>query len=156
MNSIAKRATSKAGAKAASQGLKKAGRGIAGKALASVNPLECIKDIVQSYSQYRTVVEQETTKRRGIVAMERTELAKIAATREILMTFLDQSFDERRKVFHALFLALDSSVEVGNIQALSATLVAIVHLSETSPFKHISSVGDVTNMLKDTGSSFEL
>lgn len=156
MKSTTKRVATQVGNKAATKGLKAASGRMVGKALASVNPLECIKEIVQAYANYKTVVEQETTKRRGIAAMEKTELAKIEATRKILMTFLDRSFDERRQVFQALFLTLDSSVDAGNVQALSTTLSAIVHLSEISPFKHIASVGDVKKMLKDSDSSFEL
>lgn len=63
--------------------------------LSDVNPAECLQQIVSAYTEYMKVAEQERTKRREIEAWEKTTIAQINAQRDLLMAYLEQSFDER-------------------------------------------------------------
>jgi len=40
---------------------------------------ECIRDVVEAYTEYKIVAEQEQTKRRGIEAWEKATIAEIQA-----------------------------------------------------------------------------
>ena len=60
-----------------------------------VNPAECLQQMVSAYTEYMKVAQQEQTKRREIDTWEQTTIAKISAQRNLLMAYLDRSFDER-------------------------------------------------------------
>ncbi|WP_258003875.1 hypothetical protein [Fischerella thermalis] len=89
------------------------------KIIEKVNPAECLQQMVTAYTDYLKVAEQEQTKQREIKAWEKETITRINAQRELLMAYLDRSFDERAENFRALFsvvieqlaLALNSITE---------------------------------------------
>jgi len=46
---------------------------------------ECFRDVVEAYTEYKIVAEQEQTKRRGIEAWEKATIADIQAKRDALI-----------------------------------------------------------------------
>ncbi len=134
---------------------KQAGR-IGKKAVAGVNGMDLIRELKDAYFDYIKVVEQEKTKRRDIEAWEKTKLAAINAHREVLMDFLDRSFDERKKNFNKLFHALDKAMNAGNLAAISLLVENIVDLAKSSPFKDLASVAQTRAMLTDQNKKFGL
>jgi hypothetical protein len=50
--------------------------------------------MVTAYTDYLKIAEQEQTKRREIEAWEKETINRINAQRELLMAYLDRSFDE--------------------------------------------------------------
>ena len=56
---------------------------------------KCLKSLIISYQNYQAVVNQEQSKRREIAAQEKVTLCKIRSQRDIFLTFLNKSFDER-------------------------------------------------------------
>ncbi|MGJ5674193.1 MAG: hypothetical protein ACR9NN_11380 [Nostochopsis sp.] len=100
-----------------------------------VNPAECVQQMVTAYTDYLKIAEQEQTKRREIEAWEKETITRINAQRELLMAYLDRSFDERAENFRALFAVVDSAIASGNNNQLALALNSIIEIAKSSPFK---------------------
>lgn len=126
-----------------------------GKGVTAINPVQCVKEISTAYTEYRQIQTQETTKRRQIEAWEKVSLKKIKAQRDLLMEYLDRSFDERKENFSNLFKMLDKAAENGDTQSIAIALKSIVDLASNGPFKDIASVDAVRGVLSDPNQDFE-
>ncbi|MFH7024746.1 MAG: hypothetical protein ACHBN1_04925 [Heteroscytonema crispum UTEX LB 1556] len=115
----------------------------------AINPAECLQQVVSAYTEYKIIAEQEKTKRRDIDAWEKTTIAQINAQRELLMAYLDRSFDERAENFRALFAVVDSAIASGNNDQLALTLNLIAEIAKSSPFKELSNLASVRAALDD-------
>lgn len=118
-------------------------------AAAFTSPADCLKEIVSAYTQYKTIAQQEQTKRRGIDAWEKVATAKIDAQREFLMTYLDRSFDERSENFRAYFAVVDRAIASGNNEQLASALHSITELAKSSPFKDMANLASFQAALDD-------
>ncbi len=114
-----------------------------------LNPAECLQQIASAYIDYLKIAEQEKTKRREIEAWEKETIAKINAQRELVIGYLDRSFDERGKTFLALFTVVDRAMESGNNEQLAHALNSITELAKSSPFKDLANLGSVRAALDD-------
>ena len=115
----------------------------------TINPLESIQQIVSAYTDYKKIAEQEQTKRREIEAWEKTTIAKINAQREILIGYLNRSFDERAENFRALFNVVDRAIITGNNEELEVALHSITEIAKSSPFKELANLASVKAALDD-------
>ncbi|MEA5601430.1 hypothetical protein [Nostoc sp. UHCC 0252] len=122
---------------------------IATFALANLNPAECLQQMVSACTDYLKVAEQEKTKRREIEAWENETITKINAQRELLMAYLDRSFDERAENFRALFAVVDNAIASGNNEQLALTLNSITEIAKSSPFKDLANLASVRAALDD-------
>lgn len=118
-------------------------------AAAFTSPADCLKEIVSAYTQYKTIAQQEQTKRRGIDAWEKTTVAQINAQREILMAYLDRSFDERAENFRALFSVVDQAIASDNNDQLASALHSITEIAKSSPFKDLANLTSFQAALDD-------
>jgi hypothetical protein len=132
------------------------GKAAVGKAARQINPLDAIVQLADAYREYKTVQQVQATRRREIEADERVRLAEIAATRELVMGYLERSFDERRGNFAALFARMDAALAAGDVQALSVLCTTTVELARSSPFKDLATLADTRRALKDPGHTWEL
>ncbi|MEH2457957.1 hypothetical protein [Nostoc sp.] len=114
-----------------------------------INPAEYLQQIVSTYTDYLKVAEQEQTKRREIEAWEKETITKINAQRELLMAYLDRSFDERAENFRALFAVVDNAIASGNNDQLALTLNSITEIAKSSPFKDLANLASVRAALDD-------
>ena len=114
-----------------------------------INPAECLHQMVSAYTDYLKIAEQEQTKRREIEAWEKETIAKINAQRELVIGYLDSSFDERAKTFLALFAVVDRAMESGNNEQLAHALNSITEIAKSSPFKDLANLGSVRAALDD-------
>ena len=114
-----------------------------------VTPTESLERIVEAYSDYMKIAEEEQTKRRGIEALEKTTIAKINAQRDLLMEYLERSFDERAKNFSQMFDVVDRAIATGNNQQLALILDSITRLAQSSPFKDLANLSSVRAALDD-------
>lgn len=130
-------------------------KGALGKGVAAVNPMDVLKEITKAYTEYKRVKETEKTKRREITSWERTNIERIRSQRQILLRYLDLSFDERRKNFERMFNVLDECVRKGDLQSLAATLESVVDLAKSSPFKELATGESVRALLEDPNRSIE-
>lgn len=150
----------KTGGKAVKKGLSKLGvkavGQAGGKVLEAISPLAALEAILTSYADYKKVASQEKTKREQIRAWRDVELQKIAAQRELFMTYLERTFDERRANFAKFFEVLDHAVETDAVDVIAKTLDSITMLAKTSPFKDIATVAQVRKVLDDPDKDFDL
>lgn len=120
-----------------------------------INPAECLQQIVSAYTEYKIIAEQEQTKRREIEGWERETIAKINAQRDLLMAYLNQSFDERAENFGALFGVVDRAMAAGNNEQLALALHSITELAKSSPFKELANLASVQAALNDPDHEWE-
>jgi len=114
-----------------------------------LNLAECFQQMVSAYTDYLKIAEQEKTKRREIEAWEKEAIAKINAQRDLLITYLDRSFDERAENFRALFNVVDKAMSSGNNEQLALTLNEITEIAKSSPFKELANLTSVRAALDD-------
>lgn len=114
-----------------------------------VNPAQCFNEIVQAYTEYLRIAEEEKTKRLEIKAWEKVTLAEIRAKRDFLINHLEHSFDERAKNFQSLFQVVERAMTSGDNQKLGLALQAIVSLAKSSPFKELADLSNVKAALND-------
>ena len=119
------------------------------QAVAIMNPAECLQQIFSVCTDYMKVAEQERTKRREIEAWEQETLAKINAQRDLLMAYLDRSFDERAENFRSLFCVVDQAIATGNNDQLALALHSITEIAKSSPFKELANLTSVRAALDD-------
>ncbi len=115
----------------------------------AINPTETLQQIVSAYTDYLTIAEQERTKRREIEAWEKETIAKIDATRDLLMKYLDRSFDERADNFRDLFNVVDRAIAADNNEQLALALHSITEIVKSSPFKELANLASVRKALDD-------
>lgn len=114
-----------------------------------MNPAECLQQMVSACTEYMKVAEQEQTKRREIDAWEKETIAKINAQRDVLMAYLDHSFDERAENFRALFCVVGRAIAVGNNEQLALALNSITEIAKSNPFKDLANLASVRAALDD-------
>lgn len=119
-------------------------------------PAQCLNDVIQAWTEYLTVAEEERTKRSRIEAWEKSTLAEIQAKRDFLIVYLDRSFDERANNFQSLFQAVDRAMSSGDNQQLGLALHAIVDLAKSSPFKDLADLSTVKAALNDPDHVWDL
>ncbi len=123
--------------------------------LSAVNPAECLQQIVSTYTEYMKVAEQEQSKRREIEAWEKTKIAQIKQERDLLIAYLDQSFDERAENFRFLFGIVEQSLMTGNNEQLALVLHSITDIAKSSPFKELGNLAYVQAALDDPDHEWE-
>jgi len=115
----------------------------------AINPAECLQQIVSAYTEYKIIAEQEQTKRREIEAREKATLAKITAQQDLLMAYLDRSFDERAENFRSLFCVVNQAIAAGNNDQLALALHSITEIAKSCPFKELANLASVQAALDD-------
>nr|WP_290222633.1 hypothetical protein [Trichocoleus desertorum] len=120
-----------------------------------VNPAECLQQIISAYTECTQITEEERTKRREIEANEKETIAKINAQRDLLMAYLDHSFDERAENFRSLFKVVDQAVANQNNEQLGAALSTIVEIAKSCPFKNLADLASVRASLNDPNHVWE-
>lgn len=103
-------------------------------------PTDVVNEVIHAVSECKKVEEIETTKREQIRAGRDVAIAKIRNAREILEKVVDRTFDERSKVLDAQLKAMESALEMGNMQALNSTLSAMVSVLQVNPIGNIIEV----------------
>lgn len=127
----------------------------ANKVVPQLNPVICFSQLVDAYSEYQRVVQEERTKRQEIAAWEKTLLAEIERRRDVMVQFLDQSFNERAENFKDFFALADQAILSGDNDQLSAVLDSIVDLAKASPFKDLADLAKIEAALDDSEHTWE-
>ena len=111
--------------------------------LQNLNPAESLEQMVSAYTEYLAIAEVERTKRRDIEAWEKEAITKINAQRDLVITYLDRSFDERAENFRALFGVVDNALLSGDNEQLALALNSITEIAKSSPFKDLANLNNV-------------
>jgi hypothetical protein len=113
-----------------------------------LDAMTAINQVVGAITEWVQVHETETTKRELIRAQERAVIAEIHARRELFLSYLDRSFDERQRAFHELFRALDRAMDA-DPAAVASILGSITALAAKSPFADLADIDLVKSNLAD-------
>jgi hypothetical protein len=113
-----------------------------------VHATAVVNEIISLGREWATVHEQQVTERARIAADKKKTLAEIHARRDIFLTYLDRSFDERQKNFEQLFARLDTALETDS-SAVPDLLSSISTLATHSPFADLRDAADVRRKLDD-------
>ncbi|MBD2212918.1 hypothetical protein H6G27_24020 [Nostoc linckia FACHB-104] len=111
--------------------------------------LQSLHAIVEAYTEYKKVVQEEQTKRRDIERWEKITISGIQARRDVLINYLEHSFDERAKNFSFLFTKVDEAIAQGDNNQLNLFLISIIELAKSSPFKDFENITSVKAALND-------
>ena len=117
--------------------------------LQNLNPAESLQQMVSAYTEYLIIAEQEKTKRRDIEAWEKESITRINAQRDLLITYLERSFDERAENFRALFSVVDNALISGDNEQLALALNSITEIAKSSPFKDLANLNNVRAALNN-------
>ncbi len=117
--------------------------------LQNLNPAESLQQMVSAYTEYLAIAEVERTKRRDIEAWEKESITRINAQRDLVITYLDRSFDERAENFRALFGVVDDALLSGDNQQLALALNSITEIAKSSPFKDLANLNNVRAALNN-------
>ena len=120
---------------------KKAGGKIvktAAKNIPGTQLLEAVSQGLKILNEYKTVEAQEKTKRAEIAAGRDISVEKIRAQRDLIKSFLDRTFDERKQVLTAQIKVLDRAIDKGDTAALKLALDSMLTVIKSSPFENIA------------------
>ena len=104
--------------------------------------LDAFKLVIDSASEYASVIAKEKTQRGEIHAWAETQLEILHIQRDFYLAALDKTFDERTENFRNLFDKLDqalTSESEGSGAVVAELLGAITDLAKSSPFKDLKS-----------------
>ncbi|MGN0016066.1 MAG: hypothetical protein ACI37O_01845 [Candidatus Avelusimicrobium sp.] len=93
--------------------------------------------------------EVQENKRTLINAQREVMVQKIQAQKELMLTYLEKSFDERKTNFAKLFNLVDEAMATNNDRQLDLALRSINMLAASSPFKALCSVEETKKALED-------
>ena len=114
-----------------------------------INPAQCLNDLIEAWTDYKQIAEEEKNKRHEIEAWEKITLAEIKTKRDFLISYLDRSFDERATNLRSLLEVVDRAILSDDDQLLGLTLQAIVELSKSNPFQDLADLSTVKAALDD-------
>ncbi|MGB3654711.1 MAG: hypothetical protein WBA41_26385 [Rivularia sp. (in: cyanobacteria)] len=123
--------------------------------LPNFNPAESLQQMVSAYTEYLAIAEVERTKRRDIEAWEKEAITRINAQRDLVITYLDRSFDERAENFRSLFGVVDNALLSGDNEQLALALNSITEIAKSSPFKDLANLTSVRAALNDPNHVWE-
>lgn len=108
------------------------------KAAKNVGPeqaLEGLKILIQAQAENHKVTQIEETNRLRITKNAEVQIAAIQAQKELVQSYLQQQFSERRLVIDNLFNALDKGIEQNKPELIAQCIGSIVDIAKESPLK---------------------
>lgn len=111
--------------------------------------------LLSNVDEWVRIHETESTKRAAIRAQEQATLADIQAKRDLFLSYLERSFDERRAGFDRLFDALDTAMREDPAQ-VGTILSSITALAMKSPFADLSNIDLIKERLQDPNHVWEV
>ena len=111
-----------------------------------LDPDLALNTLSNLYNRYVSL--QEIKKERERIQADKEEtLKQIEATKDLLMTYLNRSFDERALIFKKNFEAMDAAIANNNMEALAITVQSINSLAAKSPFRDLIDIAQVKHNL---------
>lgn len=111
--------------------------------------LNFVTSLTKQIGRVYKFCEVQETKRVNINAQRDVLIKNIESRKEIIMKYLDRSFDERKENFAKLFALVDRAVDANNNEQLALALQSINLLAAESPFKALRSVEETKKALED-------
>lgn len=130
---------------------------LSGRSLGSpAEVLSTIKAFTEAATDAVKFCEVQETKREEIRANRDARIKQLEAQRDIIMNYLDHSFDERKYLFEKQFKIVDHALMTGNSEELALSLQNINDLAKSSPFKALADLGNVQESLNRPNSTFDI
>lgn len=117
--------------------------------------LNILNDIVNASREVAKFTEEQITKRCEIEKEKQIAIAEIQKQRDILLLYLDKTFDERKSQFSKYFDIVDHALQSGNMQELAVSLDSINQLANLSPFKNLTDLKTVSAALEDKNTEWD-
>lgn len=118
--------------------------------------LQLVNMIINEVGDWVRVIQQEQTKQALIQAEAEVRIAAIRHDSELLIDYLDKSFDERRQLFKGHFKALGVALQSGATDQVAAILGAITTLAVKSPFEDLKDIESVRATWADANAVIEV
>lgn len=128
---------------------------VLGKAAGPLSAANVLDDILELVREWIQVHEDETTSRVQIAADAEVKIEEIHAKRDLFLTYLDKTFDEREKNFEQLFARLDDAL-ANNADAVGLILSSITTLALKSPFADLHDPIVLRQKLDDPEAEWEV
>lgn len=122
------------------------------KSIAAGNPAEAaqvLKCFIEVAGEVAKFTEQQKTERKEIEAKRDINISRIQAQKEIIMVYLEKSFDERKENFSKFFKVIDHAIANNNMQQLAMGLDSINQLAASSPFKALATLESTKEAIND-------
>lgn len=130
---------------------------LSGRSLGSpAEVLSTLKAFTEAATEAVKFCEVQETKREEIRANRDARIKQLEVQRDIIMNYLDHSFDERKYLFEEQFKIVDHALTTGNSEELALSLQNINDLAKSSPFKALADLGRVQNSLNQENSTFDI
>lgn len=97
----------------------------------NINPL----DFVREYISYKKCVEEQKTERNKIKAERDKVVRAIESEKEVILTYLNMIFKERKDTIDRLFKTLDKGIKSKNNNIIDQSLGGIVVIIKDNPLK---------------------
>ena len=102
--------------------------------------LEGLKILVNAKSENHRVTQEEKTKRANIHALRDVEIERIQAQKDVLKSYLEGIFSERKYMIEEMFDKLDKGIENDNLELIQLSMSSIVSIAKESPLKQVESL----------------
>lgn len=109
--------------------------------------LNTLNNLYNKYVELEKAREEYKTERDRIQADKEKALDQIAAIKDVLMTYLNRSFDERAIMIKQNFEVIDTAIASNNMEALAITVQSVNTLVAQSPFKALVDLAQVRREL---------
>ena len=109
--------------------------------------LNTLNNLYNKYVELEKAREEYKTERDRIQADKEKALDQIAAIKDVLMTYLNRSFDERAIMIKQNFEVIDTAIANNNMEVLAITVQSVNTLVAQSPFKALVDLAQVRREL---------
>ena len=109
--------------------------------------LNTLNNLYNKYVELEKAREEYKTESDRIQADKEKALDQIAAIKDVLMTYLNRSFDERAIMIKQNFEVIDTAIANNNMEALAITVQSVNTLVAQSPFKALVDLAQVRREL---------
>ena len=132
------------------------GRFVGQKLNTPADAINMVKIFVEASKDVAKFTEIQKTKRTEIRALTEVRIKEIDSMRDLILTYLDKTFDERSKIFAKQFECVDKALVNGDANLLAISLNSITDLAKSSPFKALADIKIVQKQLAANNTTFDI
>lgn len=93
--------------------------------------------LIETHHEYKKIAAQEKSKREAVKAWKDVRLTELKNQKEILRSYLEETFKERRYMIDGLFEALDKGIEANNLDVINGAIGGIINVAKESPLQQV-------------------
>lgn len=116
---------------------------------------DSVVHIIRECCECRKEIEKQRTERARIEHEARMHIENIRSQREVMVLFLEKTFQERRENFHHLFDRLDRALEQDNLQETRLVLDSLTDYAKASPFSGLRDAASAQEAIRDKTITWE-